>query len=63
MIMASIVDLSPDMPLSFGTYAAVQHAIADNHDFSVNQSRAFSRLNTIFAVFSQPQTNTQREVR
>ena len=28
----------------------------------MNQSRAFSRLNTIFAVFSLPQTDTHREV-
>ena len=75
-VMGSIVDLSPDLinaytkhleegkslPYSFGTYATVQHAIADPSNFIVNQSRAFSRLNTIFAVFSKPQTWNDREV-
>ena len=74
--MGSIVDLSPDLinaytghlesgkslPYSFGTYATVQHAIQRPADFSVNQSRAFSRLNTIFAVFSQPRDLETSEV-
>ena len=74
--MGSVVDLSPDLinaytkhleegkslPYSFGTYATVQHAIQRPSDFSVNQSRAFSRLNTIFAVFSQPRTPFDSEV-
>ena len=74
--MGSVVDLSPDLinaytkhleegkslPYSFGTYATVQHAIQRPADFSVNQSRAFSRLNTIFAVFSQPRSPFDSEV-
>ena len=74
--MGSVVDLSPDLinaytkhleegkslPYSFGTYATVQHAIQRPADFSVNQSRAFSRLTTIFAVFSQPRTPFDSEV-
>ena len=75
-VMGSVVDLSPDLvnaytkhleegkslPYSFGTYATVQHAIQRPSDFSVNQSRAFSRLNTIFAVFSKDQAWNEREV-
>ena len=40
----------------------MQHAIQRPSDFSVNQSRAFSRLNTIFAVFSKDQAWNEREV-
>ena len=78
VILGDVVDLSPDLtnsyvkhleegkslPYSFGSFAAIEHAIPPSSlaNFSINQSRSFSRLNTLFVVFNKPQTNTEREV-
>ena len=76
MVLGSVVDLSPDLvnaytqhleqgkslPISFGTWSAVEHAVATPGEFSINQSRAFSRLNSIMVVFSKTETYNEKEV-
>ena len=75
-MLGSVVELSPDLvnaytkhleagnslPYIFGTFAAVQHTIADPSNFSLNQSRAFSRLNTILVTFHNQDLHDRREI-
>ena len=74
-ILGDVVDISPDLlnaytkhleegkslPYHFGTFANVEHSVVANTPFSVNQSRSFSRLNTVFVSFMIASTNTVKD--
>ena len=44
------------------TFACAEHSNANAANFSINQSRIFSRLNTIFVVFNEADAFNQREI-